>query len=462
MPRADRYESDADLPNDKSHYAVSPEVKECFQKMLSEAIVEQGLEFIKADEKNRIAEQVAITEIPAPPFHERKRAEDFARRMTELSLADVHRDKEGNVLGYLKGSKGAPKLVVSAHLDTVFPKGYDARVTVDDKGILHAPGIADDGAGLAALLGVVRAFKKTQIQTVGDILFVGTVGEEGRGDLRGVKHLFATIPDIDGFISIDGEGASRITYLGLGSKRFEFSFKGTGGHSFGAFGKVASPIHAMGRAINKIADLRVPTDPKTTFTVSVVNGGTSVNSIAAQSAMQTDTRSVCPEQLHKTVSELVNCVKMAVVEENAFWKIPWDSPDNIILEIRKIGDRPSGVCPPDAVHVQVAYAATEAIGEAPLLREPGSTDSSLPISLGVPAITLGRGGKGNNIHSPQESFDPTDAYLAPQRVFLTILGLAGIAGRIEPLLAKSSGYADEFTGSAARTVPDENREEYGK
>ncbi|RJQ55331.1 MAG: M20/M25/M40 family metallo-hydrolase [Desulfobacteraceae bacterium] len=436
MPSPESHSPDTGRPEKKSACTVSAEVQDRFKKILVIPSVLQGLAFLKADQKRRIAEQIAITEIPAPPFEESIRAEDFLRRLTELGLTDAHMDREGNAIGTSKGTAGGPRIVVSAHLDTVFSQGYDATVRVDENGILHAPGIADDGAGLAALLGIVRAFRESGIRTAGDVLFVGTVGEEGRGDLRGVKHLFEAIPDIDGFISIDGEGASSITYLALGSKRFEFRFTGTGGHSYEAFGRVGSPIHAMGRAIGKIADLRVPGNPRTTFTVSVVSGGTSVNSIAAEAVMQTDTRSTCPEQLDRTVSELVNCAKAAVVEENAFWKIAWDSPDNIRLEIRKIGDRPSGTCSAEAIHVQSACAATEAIGETPRLKEPGSTDSSIPISLGVPALTLGRGGKGLHIHSPKESFDPTGSDLASRRIFLTILGLAGIAGEIEPLLKK--------------------------
>jgi len=417
---------------------VFTDVRERFEKLLAEPTVRNGLDFIKNDDKRRIEEQIAITEIPAPPFEEAARAEDFRRRFSELGLPEARMDEAGNVVARMKGEKGTPKLIVSAHLDTVFPKGYDSTVTIDENGLLHAPGIADDGAGLAAVLTLARTFKEIGIRTVGDVLFVGTVGEEGRGDLRGVKHLFDTMKNIDGFISIDGEGSDEITYLGLGSKRFEFTFKGPGGHSFAAFGDVPNPIHAMGRAIGKIADLKVPDDPRTTFAVSIVEGGTSVNSIAAKAVMQTDTRSVCPEQLDKTVSELVNCVKMAVVEENAYWKIPWDSADNIQLDIAKIGDRPSGVCSPDALHVQVAWAATEAVGKKPELKPPGSTDSSIPISLGVPALTLGRGGKGNSIHSPGESFDPCDAYIAVQRVFLTALALSGMAGKTDPLLSTRS------------------------
>lgn len=421
----------------KSTDPVSLDVQEIFDKLLADPVVQKGLEFIKTDHEQRIEDQIQITEIPAPPFEEKERAENYTQRLAALGLSDVALDAEGNSIGLLKGSGKGPKLVVSAHIDTVFPKGYDAKVSIDEKDILYAPGIADDAAGLAALLSIVRTFKDTGIQTAGDILFVGTVGEEGRGDLRGTKHLFSTITDIDGFISIDGDGCDNIIYLGLGSKRFEFTFKGPGGHSFGAFGDIPNPIHAMGRAINKIANIAVPEDPKTTYAVSVVDGGTSVNSIAAETVMQTDTRSVCPQQLDRTVSELVNCVKMAVIEENAALNIPWDSNDNIRLEIVKIGDRPSGICLPGALHVQIAQAATEAIGKKAQLELPGSTDSSIPISLGIPALTLGAGGIGTGIHSLQESFDPTDAYLAVQRVFLTILSLAGIAGKTNPLLPQT-------------------------
>jgi len=425
--------------HEKSVNTVIADVRKQFDKLLAEPLVREGLDFIKSNDKQRIDEQIQITEIPAPPFEERERAEDFKQRFTALGLSDVYLDAEGNVVGLLKGSEEGPKLVVSAHLDTVFPRGYDAKVTIDDNGVIHAPGISDDAAGLAALLSIVKTLKETGIQTVGDILFVGTVGEEGRGDLRGGKYLFSTMKDIDGFISIDGDGYEKIIYLGLGSKRFEFTFKGPGGHSFMALGDVPNPIHAMGRAIEKIANIIVPDDPRTTYSVSVISGGTSVNSIATEAVMQTDTRSVCPEQLEETVARLVNCAKVAVIEENDSLKIPWDSDNNICLQIEKIGDRPSGACLPDALHVQVAWAATEAIGGTPRLELPGSTDASIPINLGIPALTLGGGGKGNGIHSPQESFDPIDAYLAVQRVFLTILVFTGIAGKTDPLLPRKSG-----------------------
>ncbi|MBD3306072.1 M20/M25/M40 family metallo-hydrolase, partial [candidate division KSB3 bacterium] len=248
--------------------SLSPEIQRLFDRMLAAPAVQRGLTFLTADQEQRLAEQQALTEIPAPPFQEDARAEEYARRMRELGLQHVHRDDEGNVIGYWKGTGERPLLVVSAHLDTVFPPGYAPAVTVDANGILHAPGISDNGSGLAALLALIRALRASEVQPIGDIMFVGDVGEEGRGDLRGIKYLFSQVNEIDGFISIDGTGADTIVYQGLGSKRFEFGFHGPGGHSYQAFGCVPSPIHALGRAIQKIADLHVPLTPKTTFTVS--------------------------------------------------------------------------------------------------------------------------------------------------------------------------------------------------
>jgi len=471
-----------------SAYYISDDVGNVYDTLLSNVDVLEGLDFLESDQDNRIAEQIDICEIPASPFNEQVRAADYMQRMMDLWLEDVHIDDEGNVIGYRPGTGDGPKLVVAAHLDTVFPLEYDATVTIDDEGILHAPGIGDDCGGLAALLSVVRALDDSGITTVGDIMFVGDVGEEGRGDLRGVKNLFSEVEDIDGFLSIDGSGTTGITYQGLGSKRFEFTYTGAGGHSWGAFG-IPSPIHAMGRSIAKIADMEVPTDPRTSFTVSVVNGGTAINAIAAECAMQTDTRSLDPAQLEKTVAELLGYVDQGVVEENARWGIgippglglnktppglgeggpPGQDKDNpqgqgkdnppglrlpdewaetykITVDVNMVGDRPSGTCPDDAIHVQVACAATEAIGLEPRLGAASSTDSNIPIFLGVPALTLGGGGRGGNGHAPNEWFDPTDAYLGSQRVFLAVLGLVGVDGVTEPLLPPGPEYHYEFLG----------------
>ncbi len=400
-----------------------------YSRLASQPPVQKGLDFIKVDHDNTVAEQKQICEIPAPPFKEEARAKEFQKRLAALGLKDVQMDKEGNVFGFRPGTGKGPKLLVAAHLDTVFPAGTDVSVKEKD-GKLYAPGIADDSRGLAALLGVIRAFNASGIKTTGDLIFCGNVGEEGLGDLRGVKALFRDFKDIDGFISIDGTDAEKITYLATGSHRYEITYKGPGGHSFAAFGR-PSAIHAMGRAIAKIADLTTPKEPKTTFTVGVVGGGTSVNSIAAEAKMQVDMRSNRMAELLDLEAKLLDIVRRAADEETARW-----GGDKITVQIKLVGDRPAGVQPTDSPAVQAAWASAKAIGRNPKLDEPSSTDSNLPISLGIPAVTLGGGGKDENNHSPSEWFDPTDAYLGPQKVFLTILGLVGMDGVSEPLLPR--------------------------
>jgi acetylornithine deacetylase/succinyl-diaminopimelate desuccinylase-like protein len=261
-------------------------------------------------------------------------------------------------------------------------------------------------------------------------MFCGNVGEEGLGDLRGVKALFRDNKDIDGFISIDGTDVNKITYLATGSHRYEVTFSGPGGHSFAAFGR-PSAIHAMGRAITHIADLTTPADPKTTFTVGVVSGGTSVNSIAAEAKLLMDMRSNRGKELLEFEAKFFDALKQGAAEENARWK-----SDKITVQTKLVGDRPAGVQPSDSGIVQAAWASAKALGQKPALASGSSTDSNLPISLGIPAVTLGGGGKEDNNHSPSEWFDPTDAYLGPQRVFLAILGLTGVEGTTAPLLSK--------------------------
>ena len=404
-------------------------VTNVYSRLASNSMVKKGVDFIKADHENTIVEQKQICEIPAPPFKEQIRAADYQKRLAALGLKNVQMDKEGNVFGFRPGAGKGPKLLVAAHLDTVFPEGTNTKVKEKD-GKFYAPGIADDTRGLAELLSVVRAFNNTGIKTMGDIMFCGNVGEEGLGDLRGVKALFRDHKDIDGFISIDGEHPNGITYLATGSHRYEITYKGPGGHSFNAFGR-PSAIHALGRAIAQTAELKTPQDPKTTFTVGVISGGTSVNAIAAEAKMQMDMRSNREKELLELEAKFLEIVKAAAVEENARW-----GSDTITVDIKLVGVRPAGIQSEDAVIVQAACASSTALGQKPDLRGPQSTDANVPISLGIPAVALSRGGKAENSHSPSESFDPTDAYMGPQRIFLMILGLVGMEGINEPLLPK--------------------------
>jgi tripeptide aminopeptidase len=409
--------------------ATGPAIETATAAILADPRVTKAFADIRADDEAAFAEQKRITEIPAPPYKEKVRAEYYLKRMQELGFKDASIDTEGNVIALRKGTGDHPKLVVSAHLDTVFPEGTDVTVKEKD-GVILAPGIGDDARGLAALLSLIKAVNANGIATVGDVMFVGTVGEEELGNLRGVKALFRDHGDIDGFISIDGLGITRVVNQATGSHRYEMIFKGPGGHSFQEFG-LPSAIHAMGRAIAKISDLQTPSDPKTTFTVGTVSGGTSVNAIASEARMAVDMRSDSTEELLKLEARLLDLVKQAVTEENARWK-----SDKMTVEIRLIGDRPAGIVAMDSPIVQATQRAVTVVTGKPRVTFAGSsTDSNLAMSLGIPAVTIGGGGEGGNWHSRNEWYRPVDAWIGPQNALLTILVLTGLDGVTKPALA---------------------------
>lgn len=409
--------------------AIPESIKNTYEKLTASVKVQTGLSFIQKDHSRTVAEQIAITEIPAPPFKESKRAHNFKERLKELNLEEVRTDSEGNVYGIRKGTSNGAKLVVTAHLDTVFPEGTDTSV-VEKNGILYAPGIGDDTRGLAELLAVLRALNEAGIETEGDLIFGGTVGEEGAGDLRGVKAFFNENHDIDGFISMDGPGFDRIIYLATGSYRYNITYKGPGGHSFAAFG-TPSATHALGRAIAAIADLETTADPKTTFSVGEVRGGTSVNAIAQEASMTVDLRSNDPLALAELDERFLQIVKQAAEDENSRWQ-----DDRLTVEVERFGNRPSGSQDADSPIVQVGRAAVEAIGGSGQLCEPSSTDANYPISIGVPAITIGLGGEFGSAHTLEEWHDPSEGHLGVQKSFMTILGLAGVDGVSKALLNK--------------------------
>ena len=408
---------------------ISENIQNIFQVMYQNESVQWALEQIELREPSALEEQYRMTEIPAPPFKEDVRAAYFLEQLKIRGLPDSYIDSEGNVIGVRAGeSPGAePPLLIAAHLDTVFPEGTDTTVRIRD-GRYYAPGIGDDTRGLAAILTIVDVLNDSGIKTVRDIIFAGNVGEEGRGDLRGIKQIFKDHPNIGAFLSIDGVRLNRITTGGTGSRRFEFQFNGPGGHSFGAFG-IASAIHAMGRAIAKISEIRTPRFPKTTFTVGTVEGGTSVNSIAANASFAIDMRSNDSEQLAALERKAKAVALEAVSEENARW------PDgNITVEFVLIGDRPAGGTDASEPLVQVAAMAIGATGLKLRGLNTSSTDSNIPMSLGIPAITIAGGGNGGGAHSPGEWFVPTESHKGPQTSLLIALGMAGLVNETLPLL----------------------------
>ncbi|MBU4435466.1 MAG: M20/M25/M40 family metallo-hydrolase [Alphaproteobacteria bacterium] len=383
---------------------------------------------LDADFDRTVADIVTLTQIPAPPFKEAARAKAYLDMLKAHGLSDVAMDAEGNVMGVRAGTatKGqGPFVVIAAHLDTVFPEGTD--VTVKREGTrLMAPGIGDDTRSLATLLAYVRALDAAGIKTKSDILFVGNVGEEGPGDLRGTRFLFNKGPykgRISAFFSMDGSDPARVVDRGVGSKRYRVTFKGPGGHSYGAFGTV-NPMAAMARSVVDLYAIQTPTAPKTTYSASVTGGGTSVNSIPNAVFMEFDMRSESAEELARLDKTLLGIVEAAVAGENAARSTKFGK---ISFEPVVIGERPAGGTPPDAAIVGLTDAAITALGFAPQ-HEASSTDSNIPMSLGVPAVTIGSGGQAGRAHALDEWIDVDKAgSLKGMQVGLAaLLAVAGV------------------------------------
>ncbi len=367
---------------------------------------------------------ITLTEIPAPPFKEEVRGRKYAEMLQAAGADSVWTDEVGNVLARRKGRTGGKTVVMEAHLDTVFPEGTDVKVKQRGD-TLFAPGVADDTRGLAMVLSVLKAMEKAGIETKADVLFIGTVGEEGQGDLRGVKHLFTDKgPKIDSYIAVDGTGVGTITNRGLGSHRYRVTFKGPGGHSSGAFG-LANPHNALGRAIHYFAidaDKFTKEGIRTTYNVGVIGGGTSVNSIPFESWMEVDMRSEDPERVEGIDRLFQAAVQRALQEENQMKR---RGPD-LEVDVKLIGDRPAGGIGPSAALVQRSMAATRFLGTEPSLRV-GSTNSNTPFSKGIPAVTIGSGGTGGGAHALDEWWINDKGYLGTQRALLLLLSEAGIA-----------------------------------
>jgi tripeptide aminopeptidase len=412
---------------------LQPDIVRAMTNLARQPSVHQALDFIQRNEGQTVANTKAINAIPAPTFAEAKRAQDYADRLKALGLNDVHIDEVGNVLGTYRGTGKGPTVMLAAHLDTVYPMATDLTITEKD-GRLYAPGIADNARSLAAMLTIIQAMKTAKIQPEGDIIFCGNIGEEGLGDLKGVKHIFEKHKEIKAFVGLEpvlgGDDGEPVTYLATGSRRYKITFKGPGGHSYEAFG-LPSAIHALGRAVAHIDELRVPTDPKVTFNVGVIEGGQSVNTISGSASMLVDMRSEDKAQLQKIEKQILAAVQQGVDDVNKRW-----NSHAIQVENKLIGDRPAGKMAVDSTIVQTALAASSALGRKPVLDSAHSTDANLPMSLGIPAITMSGGGSSNGIHSAKnEWWAPVNAYVGPQNVMLTILGLAGVKEVQPPMLS---------------------------
>lgn len=410
-------------PEEVAAPVLADEYREEVERLANDDRILAALRIVEELEPRTMEDLVVLTEIPAPPFLEDGRAEEFARLLEEAGAREVHRDEEGNVIGVRPGVEGDRVVVVSAHLDTVFPEGTD--VTVQFRGdTLFAPGVGDDARGLAVLLTLLRVMDEAQLETRADLWFVGTVGEEGLGDLRGVKHLFrAGGPTIDAFISIDGDGDETVIHQALGSRRYRATVMGPGGHSWSDFG-VANPAHALALALSRFdqeAAAFVADGPRTSYNVGRVGGGTSVNSVPFEAWAEVDMRSVDPERLLAIDELFVEVLTAALSDYNAR-----GLDESVSLELDRVGDRPSGEVDPSVPLVQRSMAAVQHFGGEPEMRR-SSTDANVPIALGIPAVTLARGGSGGGAHSLDEWWVNEDGHLGIQQVLLVLLAESGLA-----------------------------------
>lgn len=401
------------------------------EKIFAHPQMQQAFSLIQEDREHTIDQQVELVQIPAPSNFEKEKALRFAQMLREIDLAPVVVDDVYNVYTIIKGTVGRPKVVLAAHLDTVFSQGTDLTVQYKEDGKICAPGINDDTRGVVELLSIARAFKATGIRPVGDIVLCANVGEESLGNLRGTRNLFKTMPDIDAFVSIDGQHEGALTYCATGSFKYKVTYRACGGHSFTKFG-LPNPAHALGRAIAMLADVVPPSDPKTTFNVGVLTGGTSVNSIPVEAGALIDIRSNGYQQLLDIQKQLEEILHKAAQLEND----RWNTEEKVTLHIEIIGDRPAGQQPIESTIVQASIAALRALGIEPqfLANGAGSTDCNWPISLGIPAVAIGRGGIGGLTHTPAEWFDPKDDYKGPQKAMLLVLALAGMDGVTDPVM----------------------------
>jgi tripeptide aminopeptidase len=361
--------------------------------------------------------QMELAEIPAPPFGEGRRSEWLHERFLGLGLHHAQTDDLGNVLGFFLEDEQGPLVGVSAHLDTVFPSGTPLGARQEGNK-LYGPGISDNAAGLVAMLAVASALKEAGLRPVTNIVFIGNVGEEGEGNLRGMRRIFGDArwnTAIQGLLVIDGAGCDTYVTQALGSKRFEITFRGPGGHSWSDFG-LPNPIVLLSRALAEFSHAVVPESPRTTFNIGVIQGGTSVNSIPESASARIDLRSASMQELQKLEDTLSEAVKSAARDF---------AEQKISFEIQTIGDRPAATLAADARILQVIRAVDAHLRIKSIARL-ASTDANIPLSLGKEAITIGSGGDGGGAHTLREWFDCTHRDLGLKRILLALLALTGV------------------------------------
>jgi len=419
-PRAETSESFPAVQQEIARLASLPEVRATFAWLLSQ--------------ESRISEwQLQLAQIPAPPFGEQARSEWLLERFMELGLDDAHTDEVGNIFGRRRGSAphkaGQKYVTLSAHIDTVFPAGTPLNIRREGTR-LYGPGISDNSAGVAALLAVAGALQQNMIEHFAPILFIGNVGEEGEGDLRGMRHIFAESrwkESIGCSLILDGAGSDTIVAEALGSRRFEVIVRGPGGHSWSDFG-APNPIAVLARAIESFRHTPMPSTPKTTFNIGVIRGGTSVNSIPESASMRIDIRSTSTAEIERLERALRVALDEAVENESEASEARAPTQRRSVglsAEVVAIGDRPAGELPADARMRQVIRAVDAHVGNVAQTQR-ASTDANIPLSMGREALAIGGGGSGGGAHTLHEWFECTGRDLGLKRILLTLLALAGV------------------------------------
>ena len=398
--------------------------EELIDKIAEDPRVERGLDWIQKNSDWVTNQQIKINEIPAPEFYEEKRGE-YLKAIFEMYGFRVRTDAIGNVIGERPGDatkeEGKKVVLFAAHLDTVFPEGTDVKVRREGDRLM-APGISDNAAGLAALAGLARALYESRVKTERTIVLAGDVGEEGEGNLRGIRALVEAYSGrLAAVIAVDGASTEHITTQGIASRRFEVAITGPGGHSWSDFGE-PNPISAVARGIVKFSAVKIPETPRTSFNFGVIEGGTSVNSIPTSAAVKIDLRSEDEAQLARLEAALREAMQAGLKEEMAAAK----TNDALGITFRPLGARPAGKLPDDAPMLDTVRAVDRYLGNRSRL-ERSSTDANIPLSVGIPAVSLGGGGTGGGSHTPAEWYNPQGRSLGLKRLFLAGVALAGLS-----------------------------------
>lgn len=412
------------------NFSVDYSIAQKLEQLRRNEKVNRALQIIENDQAATVREQKELVVVEAPTFHEANRAALYAEKLRQLGLSDVAIDRHNNVFGRRKGAGTGPAVLIEGHLDTVFAAGTDLTPK-EKEGRIYAPGIGDDTRALAANLCLLRALDAAQIETQGDIIIAGTAAEEGLGGMSGMKELLAGIPDIAATISIDGAGAETIIYNATGIINYEVTYTGPGGHAYSAFG-TPSALHAAARAVVKLADIKPPVSPKTTYTVSLMNAGHAIHAIAQTAVFTINMRSDAAKDLAELEQAALAAFQAGADEENNRWA----KPGIITVTCKKILDIPAGNQADDSIIVQTAWEAIRQLGQVPQLIPGGCTNANMAIHAKIPAVTLGRGGRSGGVHTLEEWFDPTEAYKSIQNSLLTLLALTGLQGECSSVLAK--------------------------